>query len=274
MRISAVVITRNEEHNIVNCLETLRWCDEIVVVDMESEDRTVELARQYTNRILSHPKVLAFDIAKKFAVEQASGDWILLLDADEMIQSSLAVTLRRRAEQEDADIVEIPFRHYIMGKCVEYSGWGYTPLPRFFRKGAVMFTGTIHDYMHCSDSARVVRLDSIQENCIIHFNYRNATHFVDKLNRYTSIEAMKLFDQGERFYYHKLILLTLREFYRRYISGQGYREGVRGFALALMMAFYRALTWIKVWELHTFKHDPVTDRYKRVRDEILKEWRK
>src|SRR6266567_757107 len=138
-------------------------------------------------------------------------------------------------------------------------------------KGAIYFTGIVHDYMHRTPGAQTVRLESSPTFCIIHFNYRDSTHFMEKLNRYTSVEAQHLTDRGEMFSYRHLVIDSLREFYRRYLPGRGYREGVRGLALALMMAFYRALTWIKVWELHTFKDDPVTERYKRMRDEILKE---
>lgn len=272
--ISAVVIARNEQDNIASCLETLLWCDEIVVVDMESEDRTVEIARKYTDIIYSHYKVPAFDVAKKFAVEKASGDWILLIDADEMVSVTLAEELRRQSLEGSLSIVEIPFRHYILGSCAEFSGWGYTPLPRFFRKEAIIFTGIVHDYMHRQEGAKSVRLNSCLPFCIIHFNYRDSAHFVDKLNRYTNIEAQHLLDRSEKFSYGKLLIISIREFYRRYLPGRGYREGTRGFSLALMMAFYRALTWIKLWELREFKNDPVNDRYRRLREEILNEWRK
>lgn len=272
--ISAVVIARNEQDNISSCLETLLWCDEIILVDMESEDCTVEIARKYTEKIYSHHMVTAFDVAKKFAVEKAGGDWILLIDADEMVPVTLAEELRRQSLEGNLSIVEIPFRHYILGSCAEYSGWGYTPLPRFFRKEAIIFTGIIHDYMHKRVGAKCVRLDACPPFCINHFNYRDSVHFVDKLNRYTSIEAQHLLDCRERFSYSKLLMNSFREFYRRYLPGRGFREGVRGFSLALMMAFYRALTWIKLWELYEFKNDPVNERYRRLREEILKEWRK
>jgi hypothetical protein len=156
----------------------------------------------------------------------------------------------------------------------EYTGWGYSPKPRFFRKGAIFFTGIVHDYMHLTAGAKVVRLELSLAFCIIHFNYRDSSHFIEKLNRYTSIEALHLMDKGEVFSCFRLVIDSLREFYRRFLPDRGYREGVRGFSLALMMAFYRALTWIKVWELHTFKEDPVAERYVRMREKIVKEWRK
>jgi glycosyltransferase involved in cell wall biosynthesis len=270
--ISAVILARNEEHNIRYCLETVRWCDEIIVVDMESEDRTVTIAREYTEHIYSHAKVEAFDIAKKYGVEQASGDWVLLIDADEMAPKTLCMALKAIAAKDEADIVDIPFRHYIMGDCVRYSGWGYSPLPRFFRRGKITFTKTIHGYMQKASDAHVVGIESLEENCIIHFNYIDSVHFVEKLNRYTSVEAQLLFDSGVSFSYYLLFKTLLREFYGRFFRGKGYRDGVRGFSLCLMMVFYRALSYIKLWEKHQFKDDPVSARYERIKQDILAGW--
>lgn len=271
--ISAVILTRNEERNIRFCLETVRWCDEIVLMDMQSSDRTVEIAREYTGRIFSHEIVTAFDIAKKAAVGQASGEWILLLDADEMITPHLAGKLREIAYEDKVDVVEVSFRHYLLGEWVRHTGWGYTPLPRFFRVGSVRFEKTIHGYMHVAGDARLRRLDPDNDNCIVHFNYIDSSHFVEKLNRYTSIEAEHLHERHAVFSYRTLAVAAMREFHGRYIKGKGYRDGVRGFALSAMMAFYRVLTYIKLWERTEFEHDPVEARYGRLREKVLQEWR-
>jgi glycosyltransferase involved in cell wall biosynthesis len=273
IRISAVITARNEEKNIAYCLETLQWCDEIIVIDMESEDKTVEIARKFTERIYSHPKVLAFDIAKKYAVELASGDWILLLDADEMVSVSLAAELKSLSLREDLDIVKIPFRHYILGDIVNYSGWNDTPLPRFFRQGAILFSDKIHDYMHPKSSAKMLRLESVVCNSIRHFSYTDSSHFVDKLNRYTNTEAQHLYDRHVKFSCFALLNATLRQFWWRYISLSGYKDGVRGFLVCLMMTFYQAMCYIKLWEMYEFEHDPVTERYERIRQEVLKQWK-
>ncbi len=272
--ISAVVNTRNEETNIRYCLETLTWCDEIVVVDMESEDGTVAIAREYTQAVHRHPKVLAFDIAKKFAVEKATGDWILLVDADEMIPKHLAETLAKIAVRDDVDIVEIPFRHYIMGDWVRHSGWGFTPLPRFFRRGKIRFTETVHRYMEKDAGARTLRLAPDDDGCIAHFNYRDASHFVEKLNRYTDIEAQHLYDRGIPFSYRRMIWAAAREFLGRYLKGKGYRDGARGLSLCLMMAFYRALSFVKLWEKREFADDPVAAKYEKIRTRILSGWKR
>jgi len=273
-KISAVINTRNEERNIRYCLETVRWCDEIIVVDMESKDRTVEIVREYTDKVFSHPLVTAFDIAKKFSVEKANGDWIFIIDADEMAPKTLGIALKAIADKDEADIVEIPFRHYVMGACIRYSGWGYTPLPRFFRSGKITFTETIHNYMHKAADARVVRLESLDENCIVHFNYIDSAHFVEKLNKYTSVEAEHLFDRGVKYSYYLLFKVSLKEFYCRFFRGKGYKDGVRGFSICIMMAFYRILSYIKLWEKYQFKDNPVSTRYERIKQDVLAGWRR
>jgi glycosyltransferase involved in cell wall biosynthesis len=273
-KISAVILARNEEANIRYCLDTLSWCDEIVVADMESSDRTAAIAQEYTDKVYSHSLTLAFDIAKEFAVEKASGDWVLLIDADEMVPRALGLALRAVAEDEKADVVEVPFNHYIMGAKVRRSGWGYTPQPRFFRRGKVIFGEMIHRYFRKADGVVTVSLPLNDKNSIIHFNYTDSAHFIEKLNRYTDVEAEHLFKSGTRFSYCRLLRAATREFYTRFVRRKGYSEGPRGFSLSLMMAFYRALSFIKLWEKREFAKEPVQSIYERERRAILAEWKK
>jgi glycosyltransferase involved in cell wall biosynthesis len=240
---------------------------------MDSTDKTAKIAKEFTDKVFFHEKILAFDIAKKFGVEKAVGDWILLIDADEMIQHSLANRLRSIIAENSADIVEIPFKHYILGDWVRHTGWGYTPLPRLFLRGKIHFTETIHGYMHKVQDAKVLRLESRDEFCIYHFNYIDSAHFVEKLNRYTSVEAYRLYGDNIPFSYRRLISAALKEFYGRYFAGKGYKEGARGFSLSAMMAFYRALTYIKLWELYQFEDESIPARYEKIRNSLLTDWR-
>jgi len=265
-KVSAVILARNEEANIRYCLETVRWCDEIIVVDMESTDRTPEIAREYTDRVYSHPRLAAFDIAKKFAVEKAAGDW--------MVPRSLSQTLLEISVKNDADIVEVPFKHYIMGDWVRHSGWGGTTLPRFFRKKKIIFKETIHNYMQSAPGASIVRLQPLEDNFISHFAYIDSAHFVEKMNRYTSVEAQHLFDKGDAFSYYSLFRAMAHEFYWRFFGRKGYKDGARGFSLCLMMVFYRALSYIKLWEKREFPDSQVSGRYRKLRESVLSGWGK
>jgi len=269
LKISAVINTRNEELNIEYCLKSVAWCDEIIVVDMESEDRTVEIVKKYTDKVYHHKKVLAFDVARKFAVEKATGDWILLVDADEMVPLSLANTLRNIAIANSADIISMPFKTYMMGEWIKHTGWWPEYHSRFFKPGSMIFSGAVHAFTAESPGSRKIQLPAKETNAIVHFNYRGSDHFIEKLNRYTSIEALQMMEDGRRFSLFKMLAAGLRGFQVRYFTQMGFKDGYRGFFLSFMMGFYRALTYIKLWEAWVYKENPIDKTYVRIKKDIL-----
>ena len=269
MRISAVINTRNEESNIEACLKTLLWCDEIVIVDMESEDETVPICRRYTDKIFSHEKMLAFDAARKFAVEKATGDWILMIDADELISRVLAGKLKAIALQNTIDIVTIPFKTYMLGAWIRHTGWWPEYHPRFFRRGCLIFSGAIHAYISEAPGVRKLYLPATEENAIAHFAYLDSEHFVTKLNRYTTIEANQMFANGRRFSLLRMIAAGFRGFQVRYLRDRGFLDGFRGFFLSVMMGFYRTLTYIKLWEASRFQDQSVAEVYRELKERIV-----
>jgi len=269
IKISAVINTRNEEHNIRFCIESLAWCDEIIVVDMESDDKTVEIARKYTNKIYSHKKVQAFDIAREFAVQKATGDWILLIDADELVPKGLADKLKNIAQQDHVDIVSMPFKTYMLGEWVRHTGWWPEYHSRFFRRGCLTFSGAVHAFITESPSARKMQLPATEVNAIAHFAYRDSEHFVAKLNRYTTIEAQQMMASGRHFSLVRMVVAGIRGFQVRYITQKGFLDGYRGFFLSVMMGFYRALTYIKLWEAWQFKDEAVTQAYEKLKEDIV-----
>jgi len=270
-KISAVINTRNEEQNIRYCLESVKWCDEIIVVDMESEDKTVEIAREYTDKIFSHKKIVAFDQARKFAVEKASGDWILLIDADEMVPKILSEKLKMIAEGNTTDIVYIPFKTYMMGEWIKHTGWWPEYHPRFFKRDSLIFSDALHAYASEAVSARKINLPKEEINAIVHFNYRDSAHFVSKLNRYTTIEAHQMQLNGRKFSLLRMVVAGFRGFQVRYFSRQGYRDGFRGFFLSMFMGFYRSLVYVKLWEIINYEVKP-EDKYRQIGNEILNEY--
>jgi (heptosyl)LPS beta-1,4-glucosyltransferase len=272
-KISAVINTRNEEQNIRFCLESLKWCDEIIVVDMESDDKTVGIAREYTDKIYNHEKVLAFDIARKFAAEQATGEWILLIDADELAPKQLADKLKTIADTNEGDAVFIPFKNYLLGEWNKYTGWWPNRHCRFFKKDMMAFSERIHAYQTLKESAREIYLPAKEEYAIHHFAYKDSAQFLEKLNRYTTIEAAHLYAENSGFSYFKLFKNGLKEFFDRYIRARGYKDGPRGLFVSLMMSMYRVMSYIKLWELYENKQENVSEKYIRLKNEILKEYR-
>ncbi|HTP65139.1 MAG TPA: glycosyltransferase family 2 protein [Geobacteraceae bacterium] len=273
VKISAVVNTRNEEDNIRYCLESVKWCDEIVVVDMESSDRTLAIAREYTGLVFTHPQLLAFDAARRFAVEKASGDWVLIIDADELVPRSLSEKLLEIAGDDAADIVAMPFKTYMLGAWIRHTGWWPEYHTRFFKRKSMRLVRDVHAFLQEDTSARKMTLAPEERFAVEHFAYRDSAHFVEKLNRYTTIEAVQAFEKGKPFSLFRMFCAGFRGFQVRYLSERGFRDGWRGFFLSIMMAFYRMLVYVKLRELYERRQGGFLE-YERVKQAIIDEYRK
>lgn len=270
-KISAVINTLNEESNIAMCLEALMWCDEIIVVDMKSEDRTKEIAANYTDKIYEFDKVGYVEPARKVAVEKATGDWILIVDADELVSITLSKELLKIASNDTADIVFIPFKTYILGAWIKHTGWWPEYHPRFFKRGCVEFSDRIHSDFVLKEGIRRFYLHTDVENAIEHFAYRDLSHFIEKLNRYTTVEASHLYETGIRFSYFKMITAGVNEFITRFLRLRGYKDGHRGLFLSLIMMMYRVIVCMKLWEMAENGTTTVSDRYNQMKTSLIKE---
>jgi glycosyltransferase involved in cell wall biosynthesis len=251
-KISVVINTLNEEKNIPYTLRSVHgWVDEIIVVDMYSDDRTAEIARQYGAKVFFHERIAAFDGARQFAIDQASNEWILVLDADELIPEPLSRKLLDVIAENKFDVVIIPRLNYLLGAALMHTGWGpnQDKHPRLFRKGMITASSTIHEFFKPVNVARILELDYSENHAIVHFNYINTTHFIEKLNRYTSVEASQAHERAERASFVTMIYTPMKEFISRYIKKSGWRDGWRGFYLSFAMVFYRLSIFSKMKEL-------------------------
>ena len=272
-RISAVINTLNEEKNLAFALRSVQpWVDEIIVVDMHSGDRTVEIARSFGAKVYLHPGP-GFEYAPRaFALQQATSEWVLVLDADELIPIALSRDLQLLAGSREADVVRIPRVNYLLGAPLRYTGWGPAQdhQMRFFRNGFVVGSSLAHRDFTPAEGARTKVLPFNGHNAIIHFNYVDSFHFIEKLNRYTSIEAKQAFERGEQITPWRAALIGLREFLSRYLRAQGFRDGWRGFYLSVFMLFYRLAALAKIQELRTVgPHDVVEAGYRKEAEKIL-----
>ena|SRR2546425_3927786 len=272
-RISVVVNTLNEEKNLRYALRSVKpWVDEIVIVDMHSEDRTVETGREYGARIFLHERVGFVEPARTFAVAQASGDWILVLDADEVVPLPLSRRLREIAETDEADVVVISWVNYILGAPLGHTGWG--PLQdvhsRFFKRGHIVATSIVHRDFAPAHGARVLHIPYQPGLAIVHFNCLDVADFLERVNRYTTVEAKQAREGAEEAGPWKAMLQAGKEFVRRYLIMRGYRDGWRGFYLSLFMAFYRIATASKITELQQVgPRAAVEDAYRREAERLL-----
>jgi hypothetical protein len=196
-----------------------------------------------------------------------------MLDADEVVPFRLSRVLLSTADSDDADAVVIPFLNYLLGSPLLHTNWGPdqdTHL-RFFKKHHVRTTSMVHNYLHVLPGSRALTLKFEPGLAIVHFNYLDSQQFIEKLNRYTTIEAEQAFERGERKTPIRALLGGVKEFGNRYIAARGFRDGWRGFYLSLFMSFYRLVAAAKLQELKVLgQRELIESRYRQEAEEILK----
>jgi glycosyltransferase involved in cell wall biosynthesis len=273
--ISAVIITLNEEANIANAVLSVKsWTNEVIVVDMCSDDRTQEIARSLGAVVIEYPRVAAFDGARVLGVEKATYDWILLLDADELYSHKLSLQLLELKNQGNYDAIAIPRLNYFNGAPMLHSGFGPAgeTYVRLYRIGSVHLNATLHAHMEHAPGIRIKYLDFDPEATFVHFNYKSSSQFVAKLNKYTSLTASQRKDSKE-FVDQSIVIVPVVEFLKRYLKKGGYKDGWRGFYYSFMMAAYRMTQNVKIKELQTgCDEEGATRTYQNIAANILREY--
>jgi (heptosyl)LPS beta-1,4-glucosyltransferase len=271
--ITAIIHTLNEESNIANAIRSVRcWCDEILVVDMYSVDRTVEIAQELGAKIVMHERMGSADPARAYAESRASSDWIFVLDADEVVPIELATELKKIVSNDLADVCHIPRLNYFGGVPLMHTGWGPKQdyLVRFYKKGVLRHSTDIHTHPAASNGARVVIMPYVPGRCIVHFNYININHFIEKLNRYTSIEANSLYEARKHASMLQMLVKPPLEFVYRFVYLQGFRDGWRGLFYSLLMLIYRVTVVMKHYEqVRVGSAQQVVSRYQLIADTLI-----
>jgi (heptosyl)LPS beta-1,4-glucosyltransferase len=245
MRISATVITFNEEDNIAAALESLAWADEIIVVDSESKDRTVEIARRFTDRIYVRAWP-GYSEQKNFAAEQATSDWIFSLDADERVSDGLAIELKNLKQTAEPKFAacEMPRLTFYLGRWIKHSGWYPDYKSRLYDRRAARWQGAfVHESLEVNGSIERLSGD------ILHYTVRDASDHHHRIDRYTTLAARELFEKGRRASLLSMLISPAGAFLRAYILKRGYLDGAQGLAIARFAAYYVFLKYLKLWEL-------------------------
>ena len=272
--ISGVVIALNEAQQLHYALSTLLpWCDEVIVVDQHSEDDTASIAERMGATVYQHDRTGGIaDPARRFAVSRASGDWIFILDADEMVPPTLAAQLRELADSEPAiDVVMVPRANVILGRWIRHGNNWPSRHARFFRPGSLLMTDRIHRSIEPAPGTRRHKLAADPGLAIWHFPGGNLSDLVRKVDRYTDIEARQAYARGRRVDHPiQLFPEAIRFFWRQYLRGRGYRDGTMGLAVAITRTYYRVLTAAKLWELPRSKARAA--QVTLLRDRLLARW--
>ena len=242
--LTATVITFNESANIRAALESVSWADEIVVVDSESTDDTVAIARGFTDTVIVRPWP-GYSAQKNFAAEQAAHDWILSLDADERISPALADEIRAVVKQPGAAAgYRMPRVTFQLGRWIRTTDWYPDYQLRLYDRRRGRWTGR---YVHASVKAEGPVVDLKGE--ILHYAYRDLAHHFQTMDRYTTLAAQQMFEDGRRAGLLDLAVHPPAAFLRNYVLRGGFRDGIPGLIVSAMNARYVGLKFAKLWEL-------------------------
>lgn len=241
MRLAAVVLTYNEAQHVVACIDSLRFADTLLVFDSFSTDDTVPLARSAGAQVIQHA-FANYASQREAALEavRAAADWVLFVDADERVTEALAAEVRASIERPGVAGYRIPRDNYIFGRLTRGAGWYPDYQTRLLRVGAVHYdlTRQVHE---------VVVLDGEEgtlQHPFIHYNYRDLPQFIEKQRRYTAYDARILYEQGVRPKPQNFVLQPLRQFWWRFLTLKGYRDGLHGLRLSLLMAWYELKKYV------------------------------
>lgn len=253
-KISAVINTFNEEKNIAKAIESIDWADEILVCDMNSDDRTAKIAKDMGANVIFQKRVDYVEPARNFVISKASGDWILILDADEEIPEELKKRLKEIAKKGVvASFVEIPRKNIIFDKWIKQTGWWPDYQIRFFKKGQVKWGNQIHSKPKVEGEGLI--LEPEEKWAIVHHNYQTVGQFIQRMNRYTEIEANQLQKSGYQFSWQDILEKPMEEFISRFFAQEGFKDGVHGLALSLLQAFSFLVLYLKLWERSRFRQE-------------------
>lgn len=273
-KISGVIHTKNEERHIANAVRSLQlFVDEVVVADMASVDRTVEIACSLGARVVSVPDVGYVEPARQQAVDATSGDWICLLDADEVIPSSLGRRLRSIADDDVADAVLIPRLNFIAGAPVRVAGWSPNDDRhlRFLRRGHAEFSSVIHTPIAATAESVVLHLPAQDSCCIYHFSYDDWSHWLRKMDRYTSVEAADFLAHEKRPMSGWLLIREVaRQVAWRYLYRRGFKDTYAGSVLTVLMVAYRTLVYAKTKQASMYGDTAaIQARYSEIAETLL-----
>lgn len=241
--VSVVIITRNEAARIRRCLDSVAgWAGEIIVVDSQSEDATTAIAAEYGARIHVRPWP-GFATQKNFGIDQAACDWVLVLDADEQVSGELQAEIAALlAGQPQHPLYRIPRKNYLGDTWLAHGGMYPDLTPRLFRRGQARYgEREIHEVLVCAGTRGKLK------GPIVHQTYADLAAYIDKVNRYTTLEAQDFCAKGRKvpWWYW---LQPLGRFFKNYVRKKGYKDGFKGFASAVLLAIYPLFIHLKMLE--------------------------
>jgi len=241
--ISAVVLTKNEEKNLQECLESVKWVDEIIVIDDNSTDKTVEIAKSLKAKVFSHPLNNNFAEQRNFGLERAKGEWVLFVDADERVSPELAAEIKKEIKNTKVDGFYLKRQDFFGGRALKYGETANVRLLRLGRKGKGEWRREVHEVWEIKGETEELK------NPILHYPHQTLSDFIDHINFHSTLHAQALKKEGVRPSLWRIIFYPKAKFIQNYIFRLGFLDGTPGIIVALMMSFHSFLARGKLYFL-------------------------
>lgn len=239
--VTAIVLTKNEEKNIAKCLAGLRFCNEVIVVDEYSTDRTVEIARRYGARVFERHLNNDFASQRNFGLGKAKGDWVFFVDADERVTEALASEIKNEIVGTPAIGFYIKRRDFVWGRELRHGESGTVKLLRLAKKKAGVWKREVHEGWDIRGKTKTL------ENPLTHHPHQTLREFLQDVDRYSTLHAKALHEEGVKSNLAKIIIWPVGKFKYNWIFKLGFLDGASGFVVAAMMSLHSFLAWSKLW---------------------------
>ncbi|MBF0344424.1 MAG: glycosyltransferase family 2 protein [Nitrospirae bacterium] len=240
--VSVVIVTKNEEINIEDALKSAQMAQEIVVVDAYSTDRTLEICRAYTDKVYQN-HWQGFAQQKQQAIDYAESPWVFILDSDERLTPSLVEEIASTIKDTPYQGFYVPRRNFFLGKWVKHSGWWPDYTLRLFKKDKGHM-----DQRQVHEKVIVEGTTSKLANPIEHYSYRSISDFIKRMDKYTTLSVQEINKSAIKTNVFHLTIKPLAMFLKMYVLRLGFLDGMNGFILAILYAFYTFLKYLKAWE--------------------------
>lgn len=248
--ISAIILTKNEEANILDCIKSLSWCDEVIIIDDNSKDRTTEIAKKLNAKIFTHSIDDDFSAQRNFGLSKAKGDWILFLDADERVSDALAFEMSNIANQVTDQALGaykgfyIKRIDFIWGRKLKFGETAGKKFLRLAKKNSGRWEGKVHEKWNVKGNIGILK------NPIAHFPHKTVQEFLVEINYYTTIRAEELYKKGSHVNVASIMIYPLGKFILNYFIKKGFLDGVPGLIISIIMSFHSYLVRGKLWLLY------------------------
>lgn len=260
--ISAVVLTHNDETVLERCLLSITWCDEIVVVDDESTDGTLGVAKKFGVKIFTRTLSDDFAAQRNFGLEKAKGEWVLFLDSDEVVSEDLADEIKKVTSDkksfgktQDKQVTSgffIKRKDYFLGKWLEHGETANVQLLRLAKKAAGVWREPVHEVWDVNGTVGTLT------SPLLHYPHPSVAQFLDQINYYSTLRAQYLYSQKVRPSLWEVLAYPKAKFLVNYFFHQGFYDGTSGFIVAMMMSFHSFLVRAKLYALTFYSKDNST----------------